>query len=216
MSMLLALAAQLSVPVPVNARAPDIRAIFTADDFPDYLIHKGKPIWTVYTRTTVRPDGTVDSCVAETTSGDRQLDAYTCSLIVKRAKLLPARWIDGTAVYGVVRAPVQWSIGDFAPSEEDRLKSTLPDLELSVNHLPKHAHSIVDVDLEVAADERGQVVSCVEWPSLTSSHRRRFPELVPLACKQATDSLVLSPPVNASGKGVRSIQTVSVHFKVDH
>ena len=214
--MLFALAAQLSIPTPINTHVPDIRAVFSADDFPDYLVRKTQSIWTVYTKTTVRPDGTIDKCTTETTSGDSQLDAYTCSLIVKRAKLLPARWIDGSAVYGVIRVPVQWSISDFAPTEEERLKATIPDLELSVNKLPKRGQSIVDVELEVAADEKGHVMSCIEWPSLTNSRSSHFPQLVSLACQQATSSLVLSPPTGASATAVRSVQTVSVRFKVDH
>ena len=210
-----ALAALLSMPVPVNGRAPDVRAIFSADDFPAYLQRAGESR-IVYTRTTVRPDGTTQGCIAETSSGDPALDAYTCGLIVKRARFLPAKWTDGTPVYGVIRVPVSWMISDGPPSNEDTLKATIPDLEMSVNHLPKGAHSIVGVSLEIAADETGRPVTCAEWTPIKTDPRKHFPELIPLACQQVMAGDRLTPPVDAAGKTVRSVQSFSVHFKIGH
>src|SRR5947209_4490458 len=124
----LALAALFSLPMPVGVPLPDIRAVFSADDFPEYLERAGGA-WIVHTRTTVRPDGTIQSCATELSSGDSKLDAYTCALIVKRAKFLPARWTDGSPVYGVIRVPVVWVVGSVP--DEAMLKSISPDLELS-------------------------------------------------------------------------------------
>lgn len=211
----LALAALLSMPVPVNGHVPDVRAIFSADDFPAYLQRAGISR-IVYIRTTVRPDGTTQGCVAETSSGDPVLDAYTCGLIVKRAKFLPATWSDGTPVYGVIRVPVSWMISDAPPSEDDSLRATMPDLEISVNQLPKGAHSIVGVSLEIAADETGRPVTCAEWTPLKTDRKKHFPELVSVACQQVMNGNRLSPALNASGKPVRSIQSFSVRFEVDH
>lgn len=207
---LFALAAQLSLPTITNARVPDARAIFTGDDFPAFLLKQGDADRIVHTRTTVRPDGTIENCVAESSSGDQRLDAYTCALIVKRAKLNPARWIDGSAVYGVLRMPVRWMILNSI----DDLSERSPDLEVSVNHLPKGAHSFVDVQLQIAADDKGHPVSCVEWQPPPNASGKHFPELVPIACQQATASLTLSPPVDASGKPERSVQSVFVDFKL--
>lgn len=211
--MLLALAAQFSPPTPTRTRVPDVRALFTTDDFPAYLVHQGSVDRTVYTRTTVRPDGMIESCVAEISSGDRRLDGYTCALIVRRAKFHPATWADGSAVYGVVRVPIRWTVTDGGPPKHD-MESTIPDLDLSVNRLPKGAHSMVGLTLDIAADEKGHPVTCAESPTPANDHSRRVPELIALACQQATASLVLSPPIDASGKAVRSIQNVSVHFKL--
>ena len=212
----LALAAQLSLPVPLNVRVPDVRAIFRSGDFPFYMQQAGVSR-IVYTRTTVRPDGTIQGCVAEASSGDAYLDAYTCGLIVKRAKLLPAKWTDGAPVYGVLRLPASWFVGNEPPSDEDILRAEVPDLELSVNQLPTGAHSIAGVSLEIAADENGRPVMCAEYPPLTKRNPKEyFPELVPIACQQAMADLTVSPPVDASGKAVRSVQSVSVHFKVVH
>ena len=209
--MLFALAAQLSAPTLMNRRVGDVRAIFSYDDVPGYLVQQAPVDRTVYTRTTVRPDGTIQSCVAESSSGDPRLDAYTCRIIVKRAKFVPARWPDGSAAYGVIREPVRWRVTD-SPSEDDR-GLPVPDLAFSVNRLPAGAHSAT-VDLQVAANETGRPLSCVEGPPAPPDDNKRFPELVALACRQATETLRLSPPVDGSGKAVRSIQTVSVRFRV--
>ena len=209
----LALAAQLSLPVADNAGVPDVRAVFSAGDFPAYLQSAGVSR-TVYTRTTVRPDGTIQGCVAEVSSGDAKLDAYTCGIIVKRARFRPATWTDGTPVYGIIRVPVSWTVSIGSPTYEDALKTTVPDLDLSVNRLPKRAHSIVGISLEVAADESGRPVTCVDYPPLGKT--KHVPELVPIACQQVMTSLSISPAVDASGKAVRSIQSVSVHARVDH
>jgi hypothetical protein len=214
--MLLALATQLSLPTPSNTRIPDVRAIFSYDDVPAYLIQKGNVNLTVYTRTTVTPDGTIQGCVAEVSSGDRKLDAYTCALIAKRAKFRPARWVDGSAAYGVIRVPVRWVVRNGPPSTDDSLRWTVPDVDLSVNHLPKGAHSIVGLSLQVAADENGRPVSCAEWQPSKNDAGKHYPELVSIACQQVTAGLTLSPPVDAAGKPMHSVQTVSVHFQVAH
>jgi hypothetical protein len=207
---LLALTAQLSLPTLTDTRVPDVREILSYADFPQFLLKQGDVDRIVYTRTTVRPDGTIDNCAAEASSGDQRLDVYTCALIVKRAKFLPARWVDGSAVYGVLRMPVHWLTLDSVdpPSEE------VPDLDLSVNHLPKGAHSFVDVNLQIAADDKGHPVSCVEWAPSMNDRRKRFPELVPIACQQATASLLLTPAVDASHKPTRSVQSVTVRFRL--
>lgn len=198
----------------VGGRIPDIRAVFSVDDFPSYLQRKAVSL-TVHTATTVRPDGTVQDCFVEGSSGDRVLDAYTCALIVKRARFSPAKWPDASPAYGVIRVPVLWDSGVRPPSEEEVLKADVPDLELSVNQLPKGARSIVGVSLEIAADESGRPVACAETPPLDKKHRH-FPELVPIACEQVMTHVMVRPALDASGKAVRSVQSVSVHFKLDH
>jgi TonB family protein len=206
--MIWILAAQLSLPLALGVPYSDVRAVFSADDYPAYLQQAGQS-GTVFTRTTVRPDASIQNCTAEWSSGDPELDAYTCAIIVKRAKFAPAKWTDGTPVYGVIRVPVSWVIGP-------RSEATVPDLELSVNHLPKRARSIAAVSLEIAADENGRPVTCVEWARPKNTRGRDFPELVPIACQQVMAALTVIPPVDASAKPVRSVQSVLVNFKIDH
>ena len=207
----MALAAQLSIPVPIGTRLPDVRAIFSADDFPAYLQMQGVSR-VVHTRTTVRPDGGVDGCAVEGSSGDPKLDAYTCGLIVKRAKFMPAKWIDGTAAYGVIRVPVSWRIANSPPSETEMLKAAEPDLELTVNQLPKGAGSIAVLILEIGADAAGHPITCAEEPVAWSASKRHFPELLGLACQRVMAEYNAVPPLDPSGRAVRSVQTVSVRF----
>lgn len=208
----IALAALISLPVPINARLPDIRAIFTADDVPAYLREGGASTRVVYPKMIIRPDGSLQSCVAEVSSGNPKLDTYTCALIVKRARWKPATWTDGTPVYGVIKVPVGWMVSDAPLSDEQMLKAETPDLELPVNQLPKGAHSIVEVSLEIAVDQNGRILSCDEWPPLKNDHRKQFPELVPVACQEVIARLTPIPPLDPSGQKVRSVQNVSVHF----
>ena len=214
--MWLALAAQFSLPVRVHGGVGDLSAVFKANDFPAYLV-AAKASRVVYTKTTVRPDGTIQGCVAEVSSGDAPLDAYTCAIIVKRVKFQPATWTDGTAVYGVIRTPVRWVASSGPPSGKETRRATDSDIELSVNRLPKRAGSIAAISLQVAANESGRPVACIAFPpSDRTVARQNFPELVPIACQQVMKSLSFSPVVDTSGKAVRSVQNVSVHFKLDH
>lgn len=210
-----ALASLMSIPLVSNAHLPDVRAVFSADDFPDYLQRAGVSR-IVYTRTVVKPDGTIQACVTEVTSGDRKLDALTCNIILKRAKFVPAKWPDGTAVYGVIRMPISWLVTDGRLPDDALVKATAPDLDITVKQLPAGAHSIVGVTLEVATDETGHAKACAEYPRFARAPSERdFPNLVSVACEQVmrADDLLI-PPVDGSGKPARSIQTVSVHFSV--
>jgi hypothetical protein len=169
----------------------------------------------VYTRTTVRPDGTVQGCVAEITSTDPKLDAHTCGIILRRAKFRPATWIDGTRAYGVIRVPVAWLVTDDPPSREEALRRSIPDIDLLVDRLPKGARSIESVSLELATDEKGHPVTCAEVPPTDKiDAKRHFPRLLAIACQQAMTNLTLRPAVDDSGKPVRSVQGASVYFRL--
>jgi hypothetical protein len=215
MMVWLALAAQFSLPVPVSKHVRDVRELFSADDFPDYVLTARKSR-IVYTRTTVQPDGRIQGCVTELTSGEPRLDKFTCATIVKRAKLLAATWTDGTPAFGVLRLPVAWLIVDAPLTHEESLRAEVPDLDLVVNRLPKGAHSLAGVYLRVAADEDGRPLACADYPPLSESGVKwYFPELVPIACQGVMSSLKLHPAIDAAGKPVRSVQSVTVRFKLD-
>ena len=210
---MLALAAQLSLPVVVGARVPDIRGVFSSDDFPAYVQRAGKPRG-VFTRTTVRPDGTIQSCVPEATSGDAKLDAYTCAIIVKRAKFQPATW-DGSPTYGVIRVTAWWVFGPPV-SKQASMKAIVADIDLSVDRLPKGADSMALTRLQVGADEKGRALSCAEVPPTDKTAAKdHLPELVPVACQQVLANLTLIPPVDDVGKPARSVQTVMVRFELN-
>jgi hypothetical protein len=166
----------------------------------------------VATRTTVRPDGRPQDCTVDPTSGDAKLDAYTCAIILRRAKFEAAKWIDGSPAYGVIRAPVIWSVGG-PPSDSEIEKAYPPDMTLSVNRLPAGAGKSVKLALMLAVDESGRVVSCDQrLPGFTAVRAKTFPELLPIACQQMKSQFIALPAKDAAGKAVRSVQTASVVF----
>ena len=205
-------AAQVSAVIPVSNRLSDVRSLFSYDDVPDYLVRLGEVSRTVYTRTTIRDDGSVQGCAAEESSGDATLDRYTCAIILKRGKFVAAKWTDGSPAYSVLRFPVTYTVTESIRSAEQRLKAVPSDLELSVDRLPKGARKVVDITLEVGVNETGHIVSCSELPRAANDPQRHFPTLIPIACEQATKQLTLQPPLDPSGKPLRSVQTASVRL----
>jgi len=199
-----AVAAQFSMPHPIGV--PDVRAVFSGPMYPRSLAEAGVS-GTVYTRTTVRPDGSIQGCVAEVSSGSTELDTFACRIILERAKFLPAKWIDGTPTYGVIRFPAVWRLS------ADSSSMAIPDLEVSVNQLPKGAHSLVTMRLAVAADENGHPVDCEDEFSSLDDPRQHFPELVPGVCQAVMASYRVQAPTDASGKAVRSVQSILVQVK---
>jgi hypothetical protein len=205
------LAARLSVPLAIGVPIPDVRAIFSADDMPAYVQSAGVTRF-VSTRTTVRPDGALQDCAAERGSGDAKLDLYTCAIILKRAKFEPAKWVDGSPAYAIVRAPVTWAV-DGEPSESEVEKAYPPDMALTVNQLPAAAGKRVELSLMLAVNESGQIVGCDQrLPASRDVHVKTFPKLLPIACQQMTSKFTALPAKDRSGKAVRSVQTASVVF----
>jgi hypothetical protein len=209
---LVALAAQLTLPIPLGLRFPDVRSVFSTDDMPAYVQIEGINRF-VSTRTTIRPDGTAQECTSERGSGDEKLDALTCSIILKRAKYFqPAKWVDGSPAYAVIRVPVIWAIGG-SPSKTELQRAYPADLDIFVNRLPAGAERQTGVPLMIAVDETGRIVSCTKAsPVFKDDHTKTFPELVPIACRQAMSQITAIPAKDASGKPVRSVQTASVLF----
>jgi hypothetical protein len=207
----LSLAAQLALALPAGSPFPDVRGLFSPDDMPAYVqiaeINRFVP-----TRTTFRPDGVVQSCTFEGSSGDAKLDALTCAIILRRAKGEPVKWIDGSPAYAVVRVPVSWTIGG-PPSESEIRKAYPADMELAVSQLPAKFHRTASLALVIAVEASGRVVGCNERPrSSQRDHAKSFSELVPVACEHMINEFKAVPAKDAYGQPVRSLQTASVVF----
>ena len=136
------------------------------------------------------------------------MDAYTCGIIEKRARFVPAKWVDGSPVYGVLRADIVWG-SIFSGIDLD--PDFPPDMYISVNRLPKGARKRVTVNLMIAVDDTGHLHGCGQAPSVWK-HEKTFPELIPMACEQLMKQFVAVPARDASGKPVRSVQSASVDF----
>jgi hypothetical protein len=151
-------------------------------------------------------------CAAERSSGDAKLDLYTCAIILKRAKFEPAKWVDGSPAYAIVRAPVTWAVAG-EPSESEVEKAYPPDMTLTVNQLPAGAGKRVKLGLMLAVNESGRIVGCDQrLPPSRDVHARTFPELLPIACQQLTGRFTALAAKDGSGMAVRSVQTASVVF----
>jgi hypothetical protein len=201
------LAAQLSLPMAVGLTAPG-HPVFSSSDMPAYFAARNLTRF-VRTRTTVAADGTAQNCVAERSGGDAYLDARTCAIIMQRAKFAPARWIDGSPVYGVLRVDVVWG---YLPPGFDLRPDFPADMDVFVNRLPRGARKAATVDVMIAVDDAGRVRGCGEATS-PLRHGKTFPELVPIACQQLTEQFTAVPAKDATGKPVRSVQSASVDFK---
>jgi protein TonB len=88
----------------------DVRAIFTADDYPLSSQANGEE-GTVQARLTVDTNGRVSRCDIVRSSGHQTLDDTTCNILEKRARFVPARNSDGRPISStVVTPPVTWKL----------------------------------------------------------------------------------------------------------
>jgi hypothetical protein len=196
----LAFAAQITAPQPIK-----YLSWFSNDDMPQYVRVAGIPR-RVLVRAVVRPDGSLQACEVESGSGDEKLDLFTCGLVVKRAKYSPARWSDGSTVYGVDRVPVIWAARGPLPPEFFR-----GDLELTVERLPNGIRAPAFVSVAIATDASGQWSACAAAPprGRTTSDNA---QLVQIACEQLKMNYTPIPAKDDAGHLRSTVQNVSVRF----
>ncbi len=199
----IALAAQIAAPVP-----GDGTLWFRPDDTPVDLLIKGTGLWQTSVRLTVTPEGTLQSCDIEKSSGIRDLDNWTCKLLLRRAKFQAAR-IDGAPTFGVFRTSIIWAVAD-APW--DTSKMAIPDIEVSVRQLPAGLASPTYVRVMFVVDEAGAKSSCTAEDLKTPDRKTNHPALVPVACEQVLKLLNAAPVTDRTGKRVVSVQNARVRF----
>jgi hypothetical protein len=203
----LAAAAQLSAAQPIN-----YDKWFFADD----VLGLPRGTWVVGVRMVVRPDGSFKDCQIEY-QRTPHLAAHTCELLGHRAKYHAARWIDGSAAYGVDRFPIIWAIGGdpehiFIP----------PDLDVYVDQLPRGVHSGTYVPVVIAVGADGKIEHCAAdqrkdgLSEALKGHVSSDPALVAAACQQSDATLRTFPAVGEGGKPVQSVQNALVRFTVRH
>ena len=187
---LLAIAAQLSAPEPKQIW-------FAVGDNPvptrDALVSM---------RITVDPNGKLQSCEIESTSGDKDLDSYTCKITEKRARFRAARWTDGTASYGVYRLRTAW-LARNQPASQFR---PYGDLILTLNRPPKGVRYPATTEVALAVDEVGRILSC------GPTNKKSKLALVGIACDQLRASYRPVPAKDRDGAPIRSVQNARVFF----
>jgi hypothetical protein len=200
----IALAAHINMPFMDQA---SIWTLFSADDVPLDVVPDGESR-RVNVRVVVKPDGAIQNCGAEFSSGIPKLDAYTCAIILRRARFHPAIGLDGLPAYGVIRTAVTWAVND-APSKWPT------DLDLTVTALPKGIKNPAFVSLMFAVDETGRPSSCAAEEPRPPAHRKLTDELIQVACDQLLNNYVAIPARDIAGKTVRSVQDANVRFSTD-
>lgn len=185
----------------------DIRAVFSDDDVPyQYLPEESDR--SVGIRLTVRPDGKVQRCEAEYTSGIEGLDVYTCKIAKRRARFAPASAQAGTPAYAVYRTTVRWIVTGFASRPPPR---QVADLMLTIEALPAGVKSPEYVSVKFDVDDQGRASGCsAEAPSKAKSSDD--PQLVEIACQQLLRSYKPKPAKDEQGKPVPSVQDALVAF----
>jgi len=165
----IALAAQLSAPAPINF----VEAF--RDEMPISVYNAGLTR-IVFTRTSVRPDGSIQSCDVERGSGNPELDAVTCVIIRKKVRFHAARAADGSAAFGVYRDSFRW-----VPHMDDP-NLFRADADVTLEQFPKGIHAPVAVRVAFAVDEQGRPSSCVNEPR--PGMKDRVAQLAGIACEQ--------------------------------
>jgi hypothetical protein len=181
----MALAAQLSAPVPTN-----LGNWFSNDDFPGYLVEEQPGVWLVGVRVRVGPDGAVQGCDVESTSGVERLDALTCKTVRQRAKFRPAVSANGSPAAGVYRTYVGWDV-TRAPATTSHVSNAM--LNLTVQNLPSGVPSPAAVRVMFAVDQQGDISSCSSEPTQAFELVNNVPALVSVACEQLAKTYKPTP-----------------------
>jgi TonB family protein len=193
----IAFATQLAAAQPINHPS-----WFRLDDLPISEFADDE-VRTVAYRLTVRPDGTIQNCQVEVTSGVKKFDQLTCRLAQRRARFNPASSSDGRPSYGVFRSSIMWAVnppGSYARPV---------DAELKVNTLPKGERSPVAIGVIFAVDKEGNPSSC------SAERAKAHPVLVRIACGEITRSYKAIPATEDSGAPVPSVQNALVTIVAD-
>jgi hypothetical protein len=178
-----------------------------SDDVPVYLRnHNGE--WIIGFGVTVTPNGKNHGCQIEKSSGLPELDAYTCGLVVKRARFKPATATSGQPVFGVYRAYTVYRVAD-EPLPPDYLSA--PTFSVSVPILPHGIKPRPEVRLMFSVAPDGAMSSCTEEPSRSTPKANRV--LVPVACDHLLKDYTAIPTRDERGKVVLSVQDAIVAFR---
>ena len=178
----IALAAQLSAPMPTN-----LPKWFVFDDFPAYLIDRQPGVWAVGIRVTVGPDGSIQGCQVDSSSGDARLHQLSCCKVTETANFRPAMSPGGAPVPGIYRTYVAWDVTKV-PAATSRVSNA--DLNLSVASLPAGIRSPAAVRVMFAVDSQGRMSSCESEPTQPFEQVEKDPALVAAACDQLIEDAV--------------------------
>lgn len=157
---------------------------------------------------TISPEGKPFRCQPVAPSGSPELDAVTCSSMMKRGRFKPALDHNGQPRVGVVRQTAIWFVGDA--SVERRIpKINDIDVRATVQKLPAGFVSPVEVTTDLVVDETGSIEHCAARP--VEKDRTEFSAV---ACRQAMLLGHLAPAKDVNGAPVASVQQAKISFSL--
>jgi TonB family protein len=192
--LLLFLVSQLAAPTTTGPAG-----WYKADDYPIQYIEAGRS-FDISLRLTVKPDGSLQGCAIEKSSGEKSFDKYNCALLLNRAKFSPAKDKEGRPILGIYRTRVTWKTDDRKP------QPGAGDLELTVKRLPSGLSSPTYIQVALAVDGTGRASDC------TGGKPDQNAALVKTACTQLLRSYRAIPARLPSGDLVPSVQSATVSF----
>lgn len=84
---------------------------FSNDDYPDEARRRNEE-GRVMLRLKIDPHGVARACAIVSSSGSVILDDATCALAMRRSRFVPARDLEGKAVWGSWTSGIQWRLMD--------------------------------------------------------------------------------------------------------
>jgi TonB family protein len=197
-------AAQVTAAAVSGERHPDVRTVFSADDYPIVALHKGEQ-GEVVADLLINPTGSVETCSIALSSGFLELDQATCGILYRRARFIPGKDGAGNARYDVVRTPpITWSLGSF------RGRPVPPDYDLMINRAPDGVQLPVEFTVDYFVTRDGKAQDCrLTRGKLASA------ELLSLAC-QAIASEPAHTIRNREGLAVEAGKSASFRFSIDN
>lgn len=195
----IALAAQISAPEP--------RYMWLSNDDTPANLMGSRSAAVVLMQLTIAPDGRVHRCEIDNSSGDAQIDKYTCDLARRRALFRPAQSDVGTPVYGVYRVPVMWLKIPYGGAAER--PKPWGNLTVRLSPAPKGVHLPATVRVAFAVDANGHISVCRDEPP-SPGIAQNDPTLVPVACDQIRSKFAPAPARDDKGVAVPSVQNATV------
>ena len=113
------IAAAAAAPQGRDARALDLRGLFSADDYPLESLRNNEQ-GRVKVKLGVDASGAVSSCTIVESSGHSALDERTCAVLQERAKFEPATDSRGNPIASDFTQEISWKLGMSGPTPMPR------------------------------------------------------------------------------------------------
>jgi len=199
MQLAIALLAALST----APTSPNLSGLFTPDDVPIDIL----PVpfaGFVGIRLTVQPDGKVQDCAIEKSSGIRELDNQTCGIATKRAKFPPPIGSAGTPVYAIYRSDIVYAVSE-SPTQPHL---HIGDFYLPVVRLPQGLKDPVQLRIKFDVDPQGHAANCED--EAAPGRDAHDPQLIAAACAKLQTAYTPVVAKDEAGRPVPSIQDATV------